>query len=267
MRGGCRTRSSSLPTADTSNVHRSAACRRPGQAACKDELVYVGRAGRKQLDGIDIAGKVALVDWEVERLWPYHVGLELGLRGAAAMVVTSPPGGPYYQAPDALGTFDGLWHAEAPPCVTIRKEDAAELRQHEGAMVKVVLTGAAHPGCRSSECRRHPARPPRWRTVDRRWSPRRLVRRSVRRCERGRGDAGARARVRREGNQARTADRVRLAHCRGVRHRAIRRTTGATAPGIRSSKSTASGPPVRPSTSTSRAPAGPRRSSWTLRRN
>ena len=57
-------------------------------------------------------GKIALVEWQVARLWPYHVGLELGLRGAVAMVVYSPPGGPYYQAPDALGTFDGIWHAE-----------------------------------------------------------------------------------------------------------------------------------------------------------
>ena len=32
---------------------------------------------------------------------------------------TAPPGGPYYQAPGALGTFDGIWHAEGPPCVTV----------------------------------------------------------------------------------------------------------------------------------------------------
>ena len=90
------------------------------------ELARAGRGGRRQLDRIDIAGKVVLVDWVVQRLWPYHVGLELGLRGAVAMIVCSPEGGPYYQAPDALGTFDGLWHSQAPPCVTIRKEDAAD---------------------------------------------------------------------------------------------------------------------------------------------
>jgi Iap family predicted aminopeptidase len=121
-----------------------------GSAGVRGQLVYVGRAGRKQLDGIDIGGKVALVDWEVERLWPYHVGLELGLRGAAAMVVTSLPGGPYYQAPDALGTFDGLWHAEAPPCVTIRKEDAAQLRAHEDAAVRVVLSAPLTPGAEAA---------------------------------------------------------------------------------------------------------------------
>jgi Iap family predicted aminopeptidase len=121
-----------------------------GPRGVRGQLVYAGRAGRKQLDAVDVGGKVALVDWEVERLWPYHVGLELGLRGAAAMIVTSPPGGPYYQTADALGTFDGLWHAEAPPCVTIRKEDAAQLKAHEGAEVRVVLSAPLTPGAEAA---------------------------------------------------------------------------------------------------------------------
>jgi Iap family predicted aminopeptidase len=108
-----------------------------GPEGVSGELVRVGRGGRRQLDRVDVAGKVALVHWEVERLWPYHVGLELGLRGATAMIVTAPEGGPYYQAPGALGTFDGQWHAQAPPCVTIRKEDAARLA---GGRVRVVLS-------------------------------------------------------------------------------------------------------------------------------
>lgn len=114
------------------------------------ELVVVGRGGRRQLDRLDVGGKVALVHWEVARLWPYHVGLELGIRGAAAMIVTSPPGGPYYQAPDALGTFDGIWHAEAPPCVTIRKEDAARLEQRAETVVRVVLTAPLTRGAEAA---------------------------------------------------------------------------------------------------------------------
>ena len=120
------------------------------------ELVRVGRAGRRQLDRLDVAGKVALVDWEVERLWPYHVGLELGLRGAAAMIVASPSGGPYYQAPEALGTFDGQWHSQGPPCVTIRKEDAPKLHGIVHVVLDATLTRGAEaanvvgvlPGCR-----------------------------------------------------------------------------------------------------------------------
>jgi Iap family predicted aminopeptidase len=121
-----------------------------GTRGVSGRLVYAGRAGRKQLDGLDVAGKIALVDWEVERLWPYHVGLELGLRGAAAMIVSSPPGGPYYQAPAALGTFDGLWHAEAPTCVTIRKEDASKLKAQDGAEVRVVLSAPLTPGAEAA---------------------------------------------------------------------------------------------------------------------
>jgi Iap family predicted aminopeptidase len=112
-----------------------------GRGDVTGDLVRVGRGGRRQLDKTDVAGKVALVDWEVQRLWPCHVGLELGLRGAAAMILASPSGGPYYQAPQALGTFDGQWHAQGPPCVTIRKEDAPKLH----GRVKVVLDATLQP--------------------------------------------------------------------------------------------------------------------------
>ena len=112
-----------------------------GAKGVEGELVRVGRGGRRQLDRLDVGGKIALVEWQVERLWPYHVGLELGLRGAAAMVLYAPEGGPFYQAPDALGTFDGIWHAEGPPCVTIRREDAAKL---EGP-ARVVLRAPRAP--------------------------------------------------------------------------------------------------------------------------
>jgi hypothetical protein len=78
------------------------------------------------------------------------VGVELGLRGAAAMIVSSPPGGPYYQAPQALGTFDGLWHDGAPPCVTIRKEDAAELVRRAGERARVVLKAPLERGAEAA---------------------------------------------------------------------------------------------------------------------
>jgi Peptidase family M28 len=103
-------------------------------------LVVVGRGGRRELDGVDVRGAIALVDWCDEGLWPYQVGLELGLRGAAAMIVTSLAGGPFYQAPRALGSFDGLWHREGPPAVTIRKEDAAALARRAGEPIRVVLS-------------------------------------------------------------------------------------------------------------------------------
>jgi Iap family predicted aminopeptidase len=114
-----------------------------GRRGVAGELVRVGRGGRQQLDRLDVDGKIALVEWQVARLWPYHVALELGLRGAKAMIVHCPPGGPFYQAPNALGTFDGIWHAEAPPCVTIRKEDAPKLRGGVKVVLRAPLTRGA----------------------------------------------------------------------------------------------------------------------------
>jgi Iap family predicted aminopeptidase len=112
-----------------------------GARGVEGELVRVGRGGRRELDRLDVTGKIALVEWQVARLWPYHVGLELGLRGAKGLVLYTPEGGPYYQAPNALGTFDGIWHAEGPPCVTIRREDAPKLN----GRVRVVLRAPQKP--------------------------------------------------------------------------------------------------------------------------
>jgi hypothetical protein len=44
------------------------------------------------------------------------------------MVLSCPTGGPYYQGEDALGSFDSHWHAQAPPMITLRREDVADLR-------------------------------------------------------------------------------------------------------------------------------------------
>ena len=111
-----------------------------GARGVQGELVFVRRGGRKALDRAgDLRDRIVLLDWSDRNLWPYDVALELGLRGARALVVTCFAGGPYYQEPGALGTFDGLYHAGAPPLVTIRKEDAAELAKRAGTSIRVVL--------------------------------------------------------------------------------------------------------------------------------
>lgn len=116
-----------------------------GAGGVRGELAFVRRGGRRDLDGADLAGRVVLVDWSDEELWPYEFGLELGLRGAAAVIVASFPGGPYWQEPDALGTFDAMYHPGAPPLVTIRKEDAAKLASRAGERVRVVLRAPMAP--------------------------------------------------------------------------------------------------------------------------
>jgi Iap family predicted aminopeptidase len=140
---GWRLEEAYVELADGSRVEAASFGGVPGTGArgVAGELVRVGRGGRKQLDRLDVAGKIVLVEWQIERLWPYHVGLELGLRGAKAMVLYAPEGGPFYQAPGALGTFDGIWHAKGPPCVTIRREDAPKL----DGRVRVVLRAPRRP--------------------------------------------------------------------------------------------------------------------------
>src|SRR5439155_17643699 len=46
-----------------------------GRRGVKGELAVVGRGGRRQLDRIDAAGKILLVEWCDQGLWPYHVAL------------------------------------------------------------------------------------------------------------------------------------------------------------------------------------------------
>lgn len=116
-----------------------------GPEGVTGRLVAVARGGRGQLDGLDLAGRVVLVDWTDRELWPCAFGLELGLRGAVAVVVSCPEGGPYFQRPGALGSFDAMWHAGVPPLVTIRREDAAALRAKEGDAVTVVLRATLRP--------------------------------------------------------------------------------------------------------------------------
>jgi Iap family predicted aminopeptidase len=116
-----------------------------GARGVRGELAFVPRGGRRDPGAADVAGKVVLVDWSDESLWPYEFGLDLGLRGAVAVVVACFPGGPYYQEPGALGTFDAMYHRDAPPLVTIRKEDAAEVAARVGERARVVLRAPMRP--------------------------------------------------------------------------------------------------------------------------
>ncbi len=113
-----------------------------GPAGVSGELVFVGDGRRERLDRLDVAGKVALVDWRHASVWISEIGLELGMRGAAAIVLACLDGGQRFQGPGALGTSVGRWHPAAPPLVTIRKSDAlglVELCRSGAPRVTVVL--------------------------------------------------------------------------------------------------------------------------------
>ena len=91
------------------------------------EVVVVGDGRRRSLDGLDLAGKVALLDWREIPVSICDVVLELGLRGVVAVILCSLDGGARFQGQDALGSSVSSWHEGSPPLVTMRKRHAYEL--------------------------------------------------------------------------------------------------------------------------------------------
>jgi hypothetical protein len=116
-------------------------------------LVDAGTGERARLDRLDVAGRIALLDWSRRGSPIPEIGLELGLRGAVGIILNCPDGGPFYQSERALGSFASHWYNGAPPFVTMCKEDAAELRAaHRAEPLRVRLTLDAEltpgsPGC------------------------------------------------------------------------------------------------------------------------
>ena len=88
--------------------------------------MFVGEGTRRELEAIDVAGRIALFDWRGDQLfWPALTAAELGRAGAVGAICTCLPGSRYYQADRALGSFDAIGLAGSPPLAYLRKEDAA----------------------------------------------------------------------------------------------------------------------------------------------
>jgi aminopeptidase YwaD len=120
-----------------------------GKGGVTAALSDVGAGERRRLDRLDLGGRIALLDWRSLKVAPSDVALELGLRGAAGIILNCPEGGPFYQSPRALGSFGSHWFAGAPPFVTMCKEDAAELRAANRARpreVRLTLDADLTPG-------------------------------------------------------------------------------------------------------------------------
>ena len=116
-------------------------------------VVDAGGWRRRDLDRLDVRGALVLIDWRKGPGSPTDAGLELGLRGAAGVLVTPAKGGPYFQAEGALGGFDGHWHAGAPPMMTIRKRDGDALRArlaHGPVEATMTVNAAIAPGTAGS---------------------------------------------------------------------------------------------------------------------
>ena len=120
----------------------------PGGVA--GDLVFAGRGSRADLARRDVAGKIVLVDWPGDHLlWPSLTAAEATRAGALAVVCTCLPGGRYYQAEQALGSFDGLWIEGSVPLATIAKEDALrviELQRSSPLPARLTLEAELSPG-------------------------------------------------------------------------------------------------------------------------
>jgi transcriptional regulator with XRE-family HTH domain len=104
-------------------------------------VVDAGTADAHRLDRLDVSGAIVLVDWRRSAAPLCDTALELGLRGARGVVANAPAGADFYQSPGVLGSFDGHWHAGAPPMILIAKEAAVSLRERlAGGGVAATLT-------------------------------------------------------------------------------------------------------------------------------
>lgn len=140
---GWRLGEATLTLDDGRVIHGASLGGTPGTSAdgLHAPLIDVGTGERRRLDRLEVAGAIALLDWHSLSVAPADVALELGLRGAIGLVVASFKGGPIYQTPGAVGSFDSYWHPGAPPILTVSKEDASVLRSElRGGAVNGRLT-------------------------------------------------------------------------------------------------------------------------------
>ncbi|HQF53065.1 MAG TPA: M20/M25/M40 family metallo-hydrolase [Thermoleophilia bacterium] len=102
------------------------------------EVVYVGNGMAADYEGVDVRGKIVLVDSAMESTWLNFQGAEATLHGALAAIITSNfsdgtsmafPSYPWYSvAPDALGANDGEYDMSFVPLVYMSQQDGDWLK-------------------------------------------------------------------------------------------------------------------------------------------
>jgi hypothetical protein len=98
-------------------------------------VVYVGAGTAADYKGLDVEGKLVLVDAYMGSWWFNMPGFEAEHQGAAGIIFTFTPNDPSYYsvAPDALGSFDGCWDPSSIPALYICQTDGDWLKQQIGA--------------------------------------------------------------------------------------------------------------------------------------
>jgi Peptidase family M28 len=93
------------------------------------EIVFVGQGKLSDYAGVDVTGKIVLINIELDDFWLNFPGALAGLNGAKAVIATY--GGqtfPWYAVPSSLGANDGEYSMSYPPMVYISRADGAWLK-------------------------------------------------------------------------------------------------------------------------------------------
>ncbi len=96
------------------------------------EVVDIGTGFAPDYEGIDVTGKIVLVDWQFGDIWVNRHGHQATLEGALAVIFytgTTAAGAFYNKRDDGLLGFDGTYNDDWVPFVFVTRNAANDLRQ------------------------------------------------------------------------------------------------------------------------------------------
>lgn len=115
-------------------------------------LVFAGNGTAKDYKrlGVDAEGKIVFAWWDPDLVWSNHMAYEAQAQGAKALILATPPGGAYYQARGAIGSFDATCDPDrCVPFVSISTRAAqrlaTRLRSSDSVKARVVLKARNDP--------------------------------------------------------------------------------------------------------------------------
>jgi hypothetical protein len=98
------------------------------------EVVYAGKGTLADLAGKDVAGKIVLIDIELDDFWLNFPAALAGLNGAKAIIATyGPETFPWYAVSSSLGANDAEYSTSYPPMVYISRANGAWLKSQVAA--------------------------------------------------------------------------------------------------------------------------------------
>ena len=92
-------------------------------------VVYVHDGTAADYDGVDVTGKLVLVDLALDQYWMNLIGAEAVQHGAIGVIATyGPDSGAWYAVPQSLGANDGEYDMSFAPIAYISRADGEWLR-------------------------------------------------------------------------------------------------------------------------------------------